>query len=239
VPIEVILPKVDMDMATGKIARWFVAEGDMVAKGAPLFEIETDKAAMDVEAPASGILRGVSGGQGIDIPVGEVVAWIFGEGENTGPLLAGGVTEDFAARDPDGTPIRKSFRNKLLGLFSGARGRPGSVRILQGPVPGEGGQRRLPGAWRGRAGSICQPCPVQARAVGSRARRGGGSGCAPPSARGDKQSRPVQRRPGASRHGLPGAERRVVAQRCGNSRGPAAWLRRRSWKLAPPAVRLR
>ena len=45
-PVEVILPKVDMDMATGKIAKWHVKEGDAVKKGGLLFEIETDKASM-------------------------------------------------------------------------------------------------------------------------------------------------------------------------------------------------
>ena len=48
-PLEVILPRVDMDMATGKISKWYVKEGETVAKGAPIFEIETDKAAMEVE----------------------------------------------------------------------------------------------------------------------------------------------------------------------------------------------
>ena len=45
-PVEVILPKVDMDMTTGQISRWFVAEGATVKQGDLLFEIETDKAAM-------------------------------------------------------------------------------------------------------------------------------------------------------------------------------------------------
>lgn len=80
-PTEVILPKVDMDMATGKISRWYVEEGAPVKKGDVLFEIETDKAAMEIDAPASGILRDVTGKEGIDIPVGEPVAWIYAEGE--------------------------------------------------------------------------------------------------------------------------------------------------------------
>ena len=50
---EVILPKVDMDMATGRISRWLVAEGAAVNQGDPLFEIETDKAAMEIQATAS------------------------------------------------------------------------------------------------------------------------------------------------------------------------------------------
>jgi pyruvate dehydrogenase E2 component (dihydrolipoamide acetyltransferase) len=80
-PTEVILPKVDMDMATGRISRWFVEEGAAVKKGDLLFEIETDKAAMEIDAPASGTLANVTGREGVDIPVGEAVAWIYAEGE--------------------------------------------------------------------------------------------------------------------------------------------------------------
>ncbi|MBP2238747.1 pyruvate dehydrogenase E2 component (dihydrolipoamide acetyltransferase) [Sinorhizobium kostiense] len=78
---EVILPKVDMDMATGKISKWFFGEGDAVKEGDVLFEIETDKAAMEIDAPASGVLRNVTGKEGVDIPVGSAVAWIYAEGE--------------------------------------------------------------------------------------------------------------------------------------------------------------
>ncbi|BBD40946.1 acetoin dehydrogenase (plasmid) [Aminobacter sp. Y103A] len=80
-PVEVILPKVDMDMATGRISRWYVDEGAAVKKGDLLFEIETDKAAMEIDAPASGTIRDITGKEGIDIPVGEAVAWIYAEGE--------------------------------------------------------------------------------------------------------------------------------------------------------------
>ena len=80
-PVEVILPKVDMDMATGRISRWYVEEGAVVKKGDLLFEIETDKAAMEIDAPASGTIRDISGKEGIDIPVGEAVAWIYADGE--------------------------------------------------------------------------------------------------------------------------------------------------------------
>ncbi|MGC1579698.1 MAG: biotin/lipoyl-containing protein, partial [Beijerinckiaceae bacterium] len=46
-PTEVILPRVDMDMTEGRISRWYVDEGASVAKGQPIFEIETEKAAME------------------------------------------------------------------------------------------------------------------------------------------------------------------------------------------------
>lgn len=80
-PVEVILPKVDMDMSHGTLATWHVAEGETVAKGAPLFDIETDKAAMEVEAPASGRLGSVTAKPGDKVAVGTVVALIFAEGE--------------------------------------------------------------------------------------------------------------------------------------------------------------
>ncbi|RUX09936.1 biotin/lipoyl-binding protein, partial [Mesorhizobium sp. M8A.F.Ca.ET.059.01.1.1] len=83
-PTEVILPKVDMDMATGQISRWFAEEGAQVKKGDVLFEIETDKAAMEIDAPASGVLRDVTGKEGVDIPVGAPVAWIYADGEAYG-----------------------------------------------------------------------------------------------------------------------------------------------------------
>jgi len=80
-PIEVILPKVDMDMTHGTLAVWHVAEGEVVAKGAALFDIETDKAAMEVEAPASGTLHHIAAAPGDKVAVGSIVAWIFAPGE--------------------------------------------------------------------------------------------------------------------------------------------------------------
>jgi pyruvate dehydrogenase E2 component (dihydrolipoamide acetyltransferase) len=77
---DVILPRVDMDMTTGRVSHWFVKAGETVAKGAPLFEIETDKAAMEIEAPSSGRVQIVVG-VGEQVPVGSTVGWILGDGE--------------------------------------------------------------------------------------------------------------------------------------------------------------
>ncbi|TCQ80319.1 pyruvate dehydrogenase E2 component (dihydrolipoamide acetyltransferase) [Ochrobactrum sp. BH3] len=79
--VEVILPKVDMDMETGQISRWYAKDGDTVTKGQLLFEIETDKAAMEVDAPASGIIADISAAEGTVVPVGQTVAWIYDESE--------------------------------------------------------------------------------------------------------------------------------------------------------------
>lgn len=80
-PTEVILPKVDMDMETGKISAWHAAEGDAVAQGDPLFDIETDKAAMEVESPGTGILRHIVADVGTEVPIGRTVAWLYADDE--------------------------------------------------------------------------------------------------------------------------------------------------------------
>ena len=93
-PTEVIMPKVDMDMASGKIAVWHIAEGEAVKKGDPLFDIETDKAAMEVEAPADGILHHTAP-EGTEIRIGQPCAWLYSVGEAVGaqPVPFGGMAE--------------------------------------------------------------------------------------------------------------------------------------------------
>ena len=82
---EIIFPRVDMDMAAGRVGKWLVADGERVRQGAPLFEIETDKAAMEIEAPASGTLRGVAAQAGDEVEVGRTLAWIVADGEVWAP----------------------------------------------------------------------------------------------------------------------------------------------------------
>jgi pyruvate dehydrogenase E2 component (dihydrolipoamide acetyltransferase) len=82
VATEVIMPKVDMVMDTGTFVEWLKQEGDHVEKGEPLFVILTDKANIEIEAPASGILAGVRAQPDDVIPVTEVMAYILGPGES-------------------------------------------------------------------------------------------------------------------------------------------------------------
>ena len=73
-PTEVIMPKVDMDMSVGTISAWHAADGQRVEKAAPLFDIETDKASMEIESPATGFLRVAKLPAGTSIPIGQAVA---------------------------------------------------------------------------------------------------------------------------------------------------------------------
>ena len=74
--IEVILPKVDMDMDSGTIVAWKVAEGDRVQQGDIVFEMETGKALMEVEAPGTGVIRDLASITGEPVAIGTPVAWI-------------------------------------------------------------------------------------------------------------------------------------------------------------------
>ena len=78
---SVVMPALEMAQETGKLIAWRKKEGDQVTRGEPLLEIETDKAVMEIEAPADGVLAGVSGTVGADIPVGQTIAWIVAPGE--------------------------------------------------------------------------------------------------------------------------------------------------------------
>jgi len=78
---SVVMPALEMAQETGKLIAWRKKEGDRVAKGEPLLEIETDKAVVEVEAPADGILAGIKAAEGSDIPVGQTIAWIVAQGE--------------------------------------------------------------------------------------------------------------------------------------------------------------
>ena len=78
---EVILPRVDMDMAEGKVAHWYVKDGETVKKGQVLFEIETDKATMEVDSPVDGVMHGINTEIGVSMPVGQVIGWILAPGE--------------------------------------------------------------------------------------------------------------------------------------------------------------
>ena len=75
------MPKLGFDMAEGKLVRWVIPEGDKVSKGAVLAEIETDKATVEVESNASGVVLRHLVTEGTAVPVGEPIAVIGAAGE--------------------------------------------------------------------------------------------------------------------------------------------------------------
>jgi pyruvate dehydrogenase E2 component (dihydrolipoamide acetyltransferase) len=157
--VEVILPKVDMDMTTGIISKWHVKNGDTVKKGALLFEMETDKSAIEIESPGDGVINNIAAQNGQAVAIGTVVAMIYAAGEKpqetktaapvAAPIIETVVekTRPIAAVVANGTGIRATplarrlARQKNMALTqingSGPRGRiiATDVQNHQTPAP--------------------------------------------------------------------------------------------------------
>ena len=86
---EVVMPKLGADMQEGKIVRWLKKEGERVTKGEIIAEVETDKADIEMEAYASGVVRKILTPEGQVAPVGTLVAVIAEDQEDISALLAG------------------------------------------------------------------------------------------------------------------------------------------------------
>jgi pyruvate dehydrogenase E2 component (dihydrolipoamide acetyltransferase) len=78
--VEVKLPRLGQGMEAGTIVRWLKSEGEAVAKGEPLYELDTDKVTQEVEAEASGVLLKIAISAG-EVEVGRTIAVIGEQGE--------------------------------------------------------------------------------------------------------------------------------------------------------------
>lgn len=83
---EVIMPKLGQTMEEGIIEKWRKKEGEKVEKGDILLDITTDKATLEVESYASGILRKIIHCEGETVPVSQVIAYI-GEEDDDVPVI--------------------------------------------------------------------------------------------------------------------------------------------------------
>ncbi len=101
---DVIMPKVDMDQETGTVAKWVKVDGDEVKQGETILEIETDKVAIEVEAPASGILRGILVHEGETVPIATTIAYILQPGEALPDDVGAGPRARPAADEPAAAP---------------------------------------------------------------------------------------------------------------------------------------
>lgn len=78
---NIIMPALEMAQESGLLVNWLKKENEMVTKGEPLMVIETDKVTIEIEAPASGILKGILVHEGEAVPVGQTIAWLLEPGE--------------------------------------------------------------------------------------------------------------------------------------------------------------
>src|ERR1043166_7332663 len=102
---DVIMPALGVAQETGTLLNWLKSEGQSVTRGKPLMEVETDKATVEIEAPASGILANVAAAAGDEIPVGNRIAVILAPGE---------VATKSASEDPLPLPKGEGIRESQI-----------------------------------------------------------------------------------------------------------------------------
>ena len=89
----IIMPKLGFNMNEGKLVQWYKNEGDAVAKGEPLFSVETDKTNMDIEATEDGIVKNLLIGEGDKIPVTLPIAIVGGADEDVSAMVAEAIAQ--------------------------------------------------------------------------------------------------------------------------------------------------
>lgn len=102
------MPKLGLTMKTGKVSKWFVAEGAMVKQGDDLFEVETDKITNKVESPADGVLFQIIVQPKQEVAVGAVLGIIAEPGENPARMEGGAASSPEAADAASPAAAQKS-----------------------------------------------------------------------------------------------------------------------------------
>ncbi|MGA2454908.1 MAG: dihydrolipoamide acetyltransferase family protein [Solirubrobacteraceae bacterium] len=131
---EIVMPRLSDTMEEGTILRWLKADGEDVARGEELVEIETDKATMTYESDQAGVLEIVAG-EGSTLPVGEVIARVGAAAARTddGPASGGPASErsDRDAAAASGTSAAATSAEPAGEALSGA---PAGERVKASPL---------------------------------------------------------------------------------------------------------
>src|ERR1041384_1379165 len=98
---QVIMPKLSPTMEEGQLSRWVKKEGDKVAMGEPLAEIDTDKATMEMQALANGVLRKILIQEGESAPLGQLIAIIGEPDEDISSVMAQAPSAPSKAAEPE------------------------------------------------------------------------------------------------------------------------------------------
>ena len=151
-PADVFMPALGMAQETGKVLRWLKAEGDAVASGEPLLEVETDKVTVEIEAPAAGTLAGVTAPDGTEVPVGTVIAVVLAAGEELATVAVAAAEPPVAAVAAVAARARTvsaAVAGNGAGAVDGASAARPRRRLCRRRFQPRCGPRRRPGRRRG------------------------------------------------------------------------------------------
>jgi pyruvate dehydrogenase E2 component (dihydrolipoamide acetyltransferase) len=143
----VILPKLGLTMEEGRLVAWRKREGERVAKGDVLFEVETDKATMEVEAPASGVVRRLLVREGDYAPVARVIAFIADSADEPLPDAAtvdgDGRLEAQTPAAPAPPAVERPQDGERIRVSPAAKKRAGELGVDVASVRGTGPGGRI------------------------------------------------------------------------------------------------
>ena len=133
---QVVMPRMGLTMDEGTLVGWRKTEGQKVIAGEPLFEIETDKSTVEIEAAESGVLGKILFPVGATVPVGTVIAILLKEGETLsedGTPASEQITADPVAAHTGSEPIpTASLSNRTSGLDGGkVKASPAARRLAK------------------------------------------------------------------------------------------------------------
>ncbi len=181
---NILVPEVGESIVDARVAKWLRKEGEAVAAGDPLVELETDKIDVEVSAPHAGVLSRIDRKDGEDVKVGEVLG-ILDEsappekGAATPAPVGGETTKDDASRTPRATPTARKAAEANEVDLSRVRGSGEGGRVMRRDVEQAAGAAAPP-----PAASHTKAKPVPPVAEERRHRKGIApkSACACPSA---------------------------------------------------------
>ncbi|HNI68520.1 MAG TPA: dihydrolipoamide acetyltransferase family protein [Nitrospira sp.] len=101
---DIVMPQLGESIAEGTVIKWLIPPGGMVEKDQPLLEVETEKVALDIPAPATGVLHEVLVQEGATVPVGTVLARLEHEPVETVMSRVGGVGVRARSSAAEGAP---------------------------------------------------------------------------------------------------------------------------------------
>ncbi|HEV2708063.1 MAG TPA: pyruvate dehydrogenase complex dihydrolipoamide acetyltransferase [Pyrinomonadaceae bacterium] len=174
---QVVMPKLSPTMEEGQLARWLKKEGDKVGVGEPLAEVDTDKATMEAQALATGVLRKILVAEGETVPLGAIIAIIGEPDEDISALLSQAESGEAAAANkrsiedsvkaggdgaqselanvvPDGARTQATIQGQpLAGDVGGAPSNTYETAASAGQTPQPGGGAGDSGAARQSSGN--------------------------------------------------------------------------------------
>src|ERR1700759_4478929 len=176
---QVVMPKLSPTMEEGQLSRWLKKEGDKVSVGEPLAEVDTDKATMEAQALAEGVLRKILVPEGETVPLGAVIAIIGAADEDISSLVS--EASSGAAQTERKERIEDSAEGRAYGAPDEiARVAPGGERTketvegkpLKGDVGGAPSTRQSEAAEPSKPQPETKDQPTEADGNGRRAQGG-------------------------------------------------------------------